>query len=136
MTPPSHSFDEHRGEVLLRLEAPTFGELLAEGARALAELLSEEPSGPLQDTEHVALTAADPSTLLVDWLNELIFRSETRHRIYWDVRIIEATKKRLVAEIRGRPATRLRTQVKAATFHRLKVTVAPTICQAQVILDV
>lgn len=132
----SHSFDEHTGEVLLRISAPTFAELLAEAGRALAELLCDEPARPFDDEERVALEAPDSGALLVSWLNELIFLSETKKRIYSDIRVAEASERHLVADVRGWPPTRLRTQVKAATFHRLSVTLSPGACTAAVVLDV
>jgi len=73
---------------------------------------------------------------LVHWLDELIFLSETRKRIYSDFLILSATERHMVAEVRGWPATRVRTQVKAATFHGLSVVDGPGGCSAEVVLDV
>ena len=38
----SHTFEEHTGEVLLRLRAPTLEEIFVEAGRGLAELLAGE----------------------------------------------------------------------------------------------
>ncbi|HVE86634.1 MAG TPA: archease [Myxococcales bacterium] len=133
---PAHSFTEHTSEVRVRLTAPTFGGLLGEAGRALAELLADEEPGPLQAPERVSLQGADRVALLVHWLNELVFLSETRKQIYawFDVQV--ATDREVVAQVRGWAASRVRTQVKAATFHGLAVAEGPEGLQAEVVLDV
>ena len=136
MATPAHSFEEHTGELRVRLSAPTFGALLEEAGRALAELLADETPGELQAAERVELEDVDRVALLVHWLDELIFLSETRKRIYSDLRVLEAGERQVVAEVRGWPATRVRTQVKAATFHGLEVAAGPEGCSAEVVLDV
>lgn len=135
-TASAHSFEEHTGEVRVRLSAPTFGGLLAEAGLALAELLADEEAGPLQGPEHVALQAADRSALLVHWLNELIFLSETRRRVYSSFEVREATGQKVEADVRGWATSRVRTQVKAATFHGLEVKEGPEGYSAEVVLDV
>ncbi|HYV48565.1 MAG TPA: archease [Myxococcaceae bacterium] len=131
-----HSFEEHTGEVRVRLSAPTFEELLGEAGQALAELLADEAPGDLQEGERVELRDVDRAALLVHWMDELIFLSETRKRIYSWFRVVSASEREVVAEVRGWPATRVRTAVKAATFHGLKVTEGPGGFSAEVVLDV
>jgi SHS2 domain-containing protein len=133
---PPRSFEEHTGELRVRLSAPTFEGLLVEAGRALAELLADEEPGGLQEAERVAFEDVDRAALLVHWVDELIFLSETRKRIYSDFRVLSATEREVVAEVRGWPATRVRTAVKAATFHGLKVVAGPDGFSAEVVLDV
>src|SRR5207245_1427547 len=55
-------------------------------------------------TEQVSLRGDEPAELLVAWLNELIFRSETQHRLYsrFDVRLGDEGRS-LEAVIGGEP---------------------------------
>lgn len=133
---PVHSFEEHTGEVRVRLRAPTFEGLLAEAGRALAELLADEEPGPAQGPEQIVLQATDRSALLVHWLNELIYLSETRRRVYSELHVRVATERELVADVRGWDTSRVRTQVKAATFHGVSVVSGPEGYSAEVVLDV
>lgn len=135
-SPAGHRFEEHTGEVRVRLNAPSFEQLLVEAGRALAELMADEPPRSPLDTAQISLTAPDRGALLVQWLNELIFLSETRKRIYSGFEIHQVSANRLEAEVRGWTPSRLRTQVKAATFHRLSVTAEGGGFSAQVVLDV
>ena len=72
------------------------------------------------------LTADSTEDLLLQWLNELIFRCETRHRLYGEFSVaIDDTGCRLDAAISGEPIDRTRHlldhEVKAATRHGLFV---------------
>ena len=73
---------------------------------------------------------------MVEWLNELIFRSETQQKIYGEARILRLSDTELEAEIRGKTPERLGTAVKAATYHRLKIVSQENGYAATVILDV
>lgn len=108
--------EEHVGEWKLSLWADTPEEVFAEAARALARQCG--PSrGDYGEWETVSLSAPDRATLLVDWLNELLARSEIERRAFDDVRNLRLEDSRLTAEIRGRPVTTWRSPLKAATYH-------------------
>lgn len=118
---------QHVGEWKLELRADTVENLFAELARVLAE--SAGPAGsPLgsEAWERVELEARDHATLLVDWANELIGRSEVEGRAYGDVRnlIIDSSSTgpvRLAADVRGNPVSEWVSPVKAATYHAASV---------------
>lgn len=134
---PKYYFEEHTGEVQLRIAAPSLPQLFEEAGVALAELMAEQrDNSSAEDTETVALHAPDREALLVEWLNELIFRAETQQKIYRDIRITHLSENDLRAEIRGTFPERLRTEVKAATFHRIKIQPEGDGYAATVVLDV
>lgn len=131
-----HAFEDHRGEVQLRLEAATREALYAEAARALAALTAERLVGEPGPPERVEVEARDADALLVAWLDELIYRSEINRCVYPDVRVLAVTDTALCAELRGRAVGALRTAVKAATFHRVHVRCAGGRWTGRVVLDV
>ncbi|MBI3185869.1 MAG: archease [Myxococcales bacterium] len=133
---PRHSFEEHTGEVLVRLEAPSLEGLFAEAGRALAELLAGEPPVPKGQAERVQLEAPDRQTLLADFVNELIFLSETRKKVYSELEVERVEGGALSARVRGAEPDSLRTAVKAATFHRLEISEGPGGYSATLVLDV
>lgn len=107
----------------MRLVAPTLEGLFAEAGRALAELTLGAGDLPLPtgDPEFVTLQSTDRDALLVDWIDELIFRTERSGRIYVEFQFQRLTDKTLGALIRGAEPRELRTVVKAATFHGLHI---------------
>jgi SHS2 domain-containing protein len=132
-----HSFEDHTGEVRLRLEAPTLAALFEEAAMGLAELMLEVASDTREEREQsVTVEARDREALLVAWLNELVFLSETRGRVYTEVRVHSVSDTRLEASVRGVFPEALRTAVKAATLHGLKVDESADGFTATVVLDV
>lgn len=133
-------FEEHTAEVRLRIEAPTIEALFAEAGRGLAELLAAGSAGvpPASgEPERVTLRTRDRDALLVDWLNELIFRSETERRIFSEVEVERVAGGALSATIRGsEPAEEIRTLVKAATMHDVRIEESEHGVSAVVVFDV
>lgn len=134
----SHAFEDHTGELRLRIDAPTIPELFAEAGRALALLACG--TGPLPEPEgkaqQVSVRSHDRAALLVDWMNELIFHSEAEGKVFSDFRFTRLTDRDLDAWIRGARAVEARTLVKAATLHNLTVTESTHGASATVVLDV
>jgi SHS2 domain-containing protein len=103
--------------------------------------LMVEP-GAARRREMLPLTveAADRETLLVAWLNELLYVHEVEKFVAADFAIKELTDTRLQAEVWGERMDRARHpligHVKAATYHLLHVRPSDGGWEAQVILDV
>lgn len=136
-TVASHSFEEHRGELEIRIEAPSLPALFAEAGRALAEMMQGTPlEPPTAWSDDVVVEAADREALLVEWLNELVFRSEVTKVLFTGLEITHLSDHQLVAAIRGTRVERLRNPVKAATYHGLSIVERPGGLTATVILDV
>ncbi len=137
MGAPRHAFEEHVGEVKLRLDAGDLSGLFAEAGRALAELqLGASGIGGPRELEEVAVEAPDREALLAEWLNELIFRSETRHCAFTDVEVTQISDRRLQARIGGVSIAHPRVAVKAATLHDLRVERRADGWTATAVLDV
>ena len=134
---PSHSFEEHRGELELRVEAPSLPSLFAEAGRALAEVMTTTPLAiPTGWSEEVVVNAIDREALLVDWLNELVFRSEVGKVLFTEFEFTRISERQLVAAIRGTRVEQLRNPVKGATYNELSITERRGSFTAKVILDV
>ena len=133
-----HRFEEHTGEVRLALTASSLEELFAEAGRALAELtLGALPASTTPGPEQrISVRARDRAALLVEWLNELIFRSETSKQVFTRLRVEWVGANEMQAVVAGVSPETLRTQVKAATLHRLSLENRGGAWQASVVLDV
>jgi SHS2 domain-containing protein len=143
--PPSARFEDHVGELALTIEAGSLEELFVEAARVVSRECGETRDAP-GPWETVALAARDQASLLVDWLNELIGRSEVQGRAYGDVRGLAITgpgssfagdgPARLTAEVRGQPVLTWESALKAATYHGLELERSGGRCRARVLFDV
>lgn len=120
----TYQFEPHTGEVQIRVQGTDLPELFEEAGYALAELMLGDESleiPPDAEEEQVTLHAGDTEALLVDWLNELISRSDARKRVYAELEVDHLSEGRLHARIRGFTPSVLKTAVKAATFHGLEI---------------
>ncbi len=120
---------DHTADVALRVWAPRTEELFRQAALGLLELLAG--SGAVQDREAVAVSVAgiDLEELMIAWLNEILYLSDTGPRRFADLRgpWIEKTPEeyRLRATLRGEAFDTQRhaggVGVKAATYHDLRI---------------
>ncbi len=114
----SHRFEDHTAEVELTVRADSLPELFAQAARALAELLlGREPPPGDRPPLTVTVRAPDRTALFVDWLNELIFRTETEAAVFTGAAVLALDEREIVAALTGVAGPALATEVKAATLH-------------------
>jgi SHS2 domain-containing protein len=135
--PASHELIDHTSEVQLRLRADSLGGLLAEAGRALAELqLRGAEAGTTTGPRRIHVAAADRESLLVDWLNELIFQAETERWVATGFVIERVNGRSIDATATGVELARISGLVKAATLHGLRVAEVDGWWEGEVILDV
>jgi SHS2 domain-containing protein len=133
---------EHTADLGLRVFATDLPDLFQTAAEALFDVIvANRGDVEVVETESVSLVAEATEDLLVEWLNELIFRSETQHRLYtrFDV-MIHDNGRRIAATIGGEPIDRgrhvLDHEIKAATRHELCVRQVDGGWVAEVIVDI
>jgi SHS2 domain-containing protein len=131
---------EHTADLGLRVQAKSLDELLTEAARGLLAMFLANPEAvqPLQ-TRAISLTADDPSYLLFDWLTELLYAFETEKLLLADFDVT-LDGSQLTANCRGElmDASRhhLEHEVKAITYHGLRVEQTADGWHAEVIVDI
>ena len=129
----------HTADLSVEVEAPTKRALFSEFARALTDLMVEGEVRPSHQ-EVVSLSAADPLSLLVRFLNELIFLWEDRYFLTGDIRFTEWKRLSLQAVFLGEPFSpdrhRVSHGVKAATYHQLQLVRIGRVWRGQVLFDV
>src|SRR3954452_17325219 len=133
---------DHTADLGLRIHAADLADLFRTAAEGLFDVIvdNREDVKP-EDTETVRLTADSTPELLIDWLNELIFRSETEHRLYSEFEVALAPDGRsLEAVIRGESMNPdrhiLDHEVKAATYHATSLKRDADGWIAEVIVDI
>ncbi len=116
---------DHTADVGIIAYGADLKQAFANAAKGLFSLITE-----LDDVKEVLhrdaeLTATDEESLLVEWLNELIYQFDTEGLIFKRFDVVELDNNRLKARGYGEKVDksrhRLKTGVKAATYHMLKV---------------
>jgi SHS2 domain-containing protein len=139
MTPPRATFEyvPHGGEVGLRVRGATVGEVLREAALGLSGLLLPAGAGDAPEASRdIHLTAPDRGTLLVDWLNELLFLADRTRWVPARLEIHGASDRHVDATARGPVLPQSPALVKAATWHGLRFEPTDGGYEAEVLLDV
>jgi SHS2 domain-containing protein len=113
---------EHQADVGVRAWGETLGEAFEQAAWAVVNILGVRASGPgVRRT--IRVTGSDAGGLLIDFLNELLFLHETDGPGVAALRVRDATRTEVHAEVELVPLEDAPegVPVKAATFHRLSV---------------
>ena len=129
-----YSWVEHTAEIELRIEAPSEEALLVDALAAFEELVGDDEEGEPARHE-VVVSAPDPATRLVEWLEELVFLAETEDFVPERAAKLELRGGELRAEVDGR-RDRPSQLVKAVTYHGLEVEERADGWHARVVLDV
>lgn len=115
---------EHQADVGLRGYGATLAEAFAQIALALTAVVTDPESVRVARPVEIRCSAPDPESLLVDWLNALVYEMAARRMLFSRFEVcLEKNDLRAVAwgesiePDRHRPAV----EVKAATYHGLKV---------------
>jgi SHS2 domain-containing protein len=137
---------DHTAELELHIAAPDEAAVFAEALRAFRDLVGdgrrdgrpdERPDGrrgePL--SFDVELDSSDRATLLVRWLDELVYRAETEDLVPDAVERLELSDDGLAATVRGYRAEP-RHVVKGVTYHALQFARGADGYRATVVLDV
>ncbi len=135
-----HELFEHTADLGLRATAPSLDALFVEMAHCLVSAMVEDPASvqPLEETR-IELVGTDREFLLFDWLKELLSRFDTDRVVFasFEVQVSEVG---LTATVRGEPFDPDRHtfahEVKAITYHELKVVQDAGVWLAEVIVDI
>lgn len=127
---------EHTADRAFRVRGRDLKELFANAAEALLRIEGRRKTAALSRERRVEIEGFDRETLLVNWLNEILYLGETRRETYTGVEIQEVSDHRLRATLKAEPGGRRRRLVKAVTFHGLRVRKTRQGLEAEVIVDV
>lgn len=129
----------HTADVGIRAYGANIGQAFANAARALFSLMVEPDNVGEVIYRDIELTAQDQESLLVEWLNELIYLFDVENIIFKRFEIIEINNTQLKARGYGEKVDiskhKLKTGVKAATYHMLRVDKGDDY-QVQVLFDI
>jgi SHS2 domain-containing protein len=131
---------EHTADLGLRIRAPDLDTLFVEAGQALFAAIVEDLATvqPLRQVE-VRLPAEDREYLLFDWLKELLYHFDTEHLLLGRFQAhVDDTG--LTGTAWGEPLDRsrhnLEHEVKAITYHALRVEPTADGWLAEVIVDI
>ena len=113
---------EHTADRALRVWAGDLPSLFVEAARGMFSLVADLAGDATpRGWDPIDLEAIDHESLLVEWLNELLFLAEDADRLFVAFRIDHLTHTQLRAQAGWVPGHPTRAYIKAATYHNLQI---------------
>jgi SHS2 domain-containing protein len=112
---------QHTADVRMRVSAPTREGLFAEALHGLMDLVKAEGAAGEEVKARIDLTAPDETSLLVDFLNEVLTRCAIRREVYTRAVFGSMTDTSLSADLEGHRVERFGEDVKAVTYHEAEV---------------
>jgi SHS2 domain-containing protein len=130
---------EHTADFGIRVKGKDPEELFKNAALAMFDCIAAK-TNPAQRTIQARINqeAEDLEELFINWLNELLSLSAIKEVIFTEFNINKISDTVIQAEADGEPAEafKINTEIKAATYHQLKIDKSAEGLQAEVIFDV
>jgi len=133
---------EHTADVGILVYGKNLPELFENAPFGMFSILVEdllEKVKPLEKIE-IQIDGVDFESLLVNFLNELIFLFSARKMLFVDFKVLSLEKFFLKAEVFGEKIDvtrhKLNFEIKSATYHNLKIEKINEIWRCQIIFDV
>ena len=130
---------EHTADVGLAARADTLAELMAALAEGLSDVICDRSGVRAAQRREVRVEAEDVEALAVDFLSAVLLAFDVDHFLVAEANVSQAGETALVAELAGEtydPSRHeLRNEVKAVTYHELRVAREGDQWIARVILD-
>ncbi|MBI4484261.1 MAG: archease [Acidobacteria bacterium] len=130
---------EHTADVAVRIYGKDLAELFAHAAQALFSVITNLESVRTQEERAIEAQGEDRAALLHNFLDELLFRFDSEGFIARDVTVHRLDEGFVQATARGEKLDRQRheflTDIKAVTYHELKVERMDDGWEAHVIFD-
>lgn len=134
---------EHTADLALEAEAGSREELFAEVLRGMTDCMTDPRQLRRDRRRKLEVSAPELDLLLVEWLNEALYRFEVHRELYRQAAVeirSEGSLFQLVAQVEGERwdprRHRLRVAIKGVTYHGLRVEERGGLWYARVVLDI
>lgn len=135
---------EHTADRALWVWGEGLADLFVGAARGMYSLMADLEELVATDWREIRLEAWDRETLLVHWLNELLFYTESEGLLFVEYQVESLVDPvpagsfgaMLLARVGGLPVSTTKAHVKAATFHNLEIVQGETGWTTEITFDV
>ncbi|OGR83686.1 MAG: hypothetical protein A2636_03785 [Elusimicrobia bacterium RIFCSPHIGHO2_01_FULL_64_10] len=136
---PGFEIIPHTADIGLRVRGKTLAALFENAARGMTSLLAEMKGTGREKSANVRLSSDGPESLLVDWLGEILYKFTVKRAAYSRFKVTALSPRALSARLSGGragPGLRALREIKAVTYHGLKIKKMKEGYAADIIFDV
>jgi len=128
---------EHTADIKMRVFGTSIEEVFKNAAYGMACIQKEGiEDQELKIQKTIEIESIDIESLLVDFLSEILTLSDTYQEAYPKVSNIKIKDKKINAEILGFSVDHFDEDIKAATYHEVKIEEKNRKWEAEVIFDI
>lgn len=118
---PSIEEIEHTADWAIRVKGKDLESLFQNAALGMLHLIQASSRPGETITKRIELRATDDETLLVAFLEELLFYMETNNVNFIGIDVLNVKNGNLTATVREEPLAQMIKEIKAVTFYDLKI---------------
>lgn len=130
----------HTADIGIKAYGEDLKQLFKNAAYGMFDIIADLDGLTSSVTQTIEVKAANQEELLVAWLGELLYNFYTKQIIFFDFQIDEIDNTHIKAKAFGRHVgenrNRLKTEIKAVTYHELKIEEKENKFTATIIFDV
>jgi len=127
---------DHTADWALRARGRDLADLCRQAAEGMIRLTGAEVGSEPTSIWEPDIRAADAESLLVRWLEEILFRMESQRLAVREMDLSTEAGPRLRGRVALGPLLHLGKAIKAVTYHGLKVQCDGSGCEATIVFDV
>jgi SHS2 domain-containing protein len=133
---PAFEEIEHTADWALRVRGQNLTDLFRNAAFGMLALLDIEPVPGNSERRFFELRAEDAETLLVSWLEELLYPLEVENAAVVDFQVEVLEKVQLKATIELKKIASIKKEIKAVTFNELDIRAGKSGYETIIVFDV
>ena len=134
-----YEFFDHTADIGIHIFGRSMPELFENAGFALFDIITDIETVREREKRSFALQRDSLDELLVEWLGRLLFISATELFLFRRFHVVQIDGESMQAEAWGEPMQDalhiIKTEVKAVTYHKLKVYEEQGLWHATVVLD-
>jgi SHS2 domain-containing protein len=129
---------EHPSDMGLEVWGPDLAEVFRQAACGLTSIIVDPASVGDRDRRTLSVEGTDRENLLVRWLSEILYVCDGEGFLVKDVEVTGMDDRAIKATLKGDSGGvhEFRTDVKAVTYHQLKLALVNNTWTARVFLDI
>lgn len=128
---------DHTADWSIRVWGRDLAQLLFRAAYGMNSLLvTDLTTIPAEQQRSLELNSDDSESLLVEWLGELAYWTETEGLVFCQFDLQEVSPTHLRAVVAGSRPEQLQKHVKAVTYHQLQIIETEQGLEATIVFDV
>ena len=140
MTTPNYRLLDHTADLGIIVTGSTLKTLFENAAGALTQLMLTAADPVKTSSLQISVTADDPADLMVRWLGEILYLFEGDNLVVTSSDVSTMTSSRLKATLQIVPYDpaihEIQHEIKAVTYHQIKVVQTGDLWEARIIFDV